>query len=79
MTIAPVPLNIPAGTFKEDKVNHKEETTVESCEKLVALMTDPVDLLYESMLRREPEQITRSNIYNYIGTKKTMPYKPLSI
>lgn len=75
-----VQLEIPEGQkIERCDMSKKDETTVETCERLVGLMTDPSDLLYESLTRQEPEQLTRSKIYNYIGTKKTMPYKPINL
>ena len=74
MTLSPIPIKIADDSFLLQKPEPPKKVSVEICERNVALLSDPSDLLYESLTKQIPEQLIRAQAYKTIGQKMTMPY-----
>ena len=74
MNLSPIPIKIADDSFLLQKPEPPAKVPIEVCERNVSLLSDPSDLLYESLTKQIPEQILRARAYNEIGTKMTMPY-----
>ena len=68
------PIEILDKSFLVEANKIPEKSSVQICERNVALLSDPSELLYESLKQQIPEQILRARAYQAIGTKMTMPY-----
>ena len=68
------PLILNDNSFLTETMQKPQKIPVAVCERNVSLLTDPDDLLYESMSRQLPEQIIRAEAFHKIGDRQTMPY-----
>ena len=73
-TEAAKPIKISDESFLEEISQPPIKQRIEITTRNVALLSDPSNLLYESMLRGVPEQFIRAEAYQAIGDKMTMPY-----
>ena len=67
-------LKIPNPSFLGEESKAESKQPLEVTERNIAVISDPAQLLYESMLTGNPEQITRAKAYHSVGKSMTMPY-----